>query len=204
MAKGGSRFGAGRPAYKVKAEQLKRIDVREFARRGMLARVGRFTWSWNRGGESSGNIGVTVDPRRAVSLDYTIPNDGQTRFINERVSLIFKPCNFGGARPWFGCPRCERQVAVLYLRAGRFACRHCQRVAYSSQSDSVMASTWRKQRHIETKIGENWQRPKRMRHRTFDRLMDELADCVQRREEALCIFTERFLDALGDRSRWGV
>lgn len=197
MAKGGSRFGAGRPAYKVKAEQLHRIDVREFARRGMLSSGGSFTWSWNRGGEPSGRIGVTVNPQSAVSLDYTITQDGEARSINDRVSLIYKPCNFGGARPWFGCPRCACRVAVLYLRAGRFACRHCQRVAYSSQSDDVMASMWRKQRRIEATIGENWQRPKGMRHRTFERLLDRLANYERRREEALLEFTNQLMKACG-------
>jgi hypothetical protein len=101
------------------------------------------------------------------------------------VAWTYKPCNFGGARPWFQCPRCARQVAQLYMRAGRFACRHCQRVAYSSQAEDVLDRTWRKQQRLEAKLGEYWRRPKGMRLRTYERLIDGVADCDERREAAL-------------------
>jgi hypothetical protein len=191
MAKGGSRLGAGRPGYKAKGEQLQRVDVRVWARQGLLSRARAFSWSWNRGGEPTGSIAVNVIPQSAVRLIYTITTGGEKRDIDDRVTLIYKPCNFGGARPWFQCPRCARQVAVLYMRSGRMACRHCQRVAYSSQSEDVMARTWREQRRIEERLGDHWQRPKGMRQRTYGRLLDRLADCELRRDEALCVAVGR-------------
>lgn len=197
MAKGGSRLGAGRPGYKVKGEQLHRVDVRVWARQGQLSRAHAFSWSWNRGGEPTGSIGVTVFPQSAVRLIYTMTADGEKRNIDERVALIYKPCNFGGARPWFQCPRCTRQVAQLYMRSGRFACRHCQRVAYSSQSEDTMARTWREQRRIEERVGDDWQRPKGMRQRTYDRLMDRLSDCELRRDQAFCVAAARLLGVHG-------
>lgn len=196
MAKGGSRLGAGRPGYKVKGEQLHRVDVRVWARQGQISRAHAFSWSWYRGGEPTGSIGVTVFPQSAVRLIYTMTADGEKRNIDERVALIYKPCNFGGARPWFQCPRCARQVAVLYMRSGRMACRHCQRVAYSSQSEDVMARTWREQRRIEDRLGDDWQRPKGMRQCTYGRLMDRLASCEQRREEAFCVAAQRLFSSL--------
>jgi hypothetical protein len=196
MAKGGSRLGAGRPGYKVKGEQLQRVDVRVWARQGYLSRARAFSWSWNRGGEPTGSIGVTVFPQSAVRLIYTMTADGEKRNIDDRVALIYKRCNFGGARPWFQCPRCTRQVAQLYMRAGRFACRHCQRVAYSSQSEDVMARMWRKQHRIETSIGDDWQRPKGMRRSTYERLIDRLADCEERKEAAFCLAAARLLGSM--------
>jgi hypothetical protein len=196
MAKGGSRLGAGRPGYKVKGEQLHRVDVRVWARQGLLSRARAFSWSWNRGGEPTGSIGVSVIPQSAVRLIYSMTTGGEKRDIDDRVTLIYKPCNFGGARPWFQCPRCARQVAVLYMRSGRMACRHCQRVAYSSQSEDVMARTWREQRRIEERLGDDWQRPKGMRQRTYGRLLDRLADCELRREEAFCVAAVRLLASL--------
>ena len=74
--------------------------------------------------------------------------------------------------------------------------RHCQRVAYSSQSEDVMARTWREQRRIETRLGDDWQRPKGMRQRTYERLMDRLAECEQRRDEAFCIAAQRFISSI--------
>ena len=191
MAKGGSRWGAGRPGYKVKGEQLQRIDVREFARRGMFTKDGSYTYSWIRNGQRSGSIGITVYRQSAVTLDYTFTSDEQSRVVEELVNLIYTPCNFGGTRPWFGCPRCERQVAVLYMRAGRFACRHCQKVAYSSQAEDQIARLWRKQHRIEAKLGEHWQRPKGMRHRTHEMLLNRLEDVEQRREGAFCVTAMR-------------
>ena len=132
-----------------------------------------------------------MSPQSAVTLEYSLTYDGEQRSISELMELIYKPCNFGGARPWFQCPRCARKVAVLYMRSGRFGCRHCQRVAYSSQSEDVMARTWREQRRIEEKIGEDWQRPKGMRQRTYERLRDRLADCELRRDEAFCVAAAR-------------
>jgi hypothetical protein len=185
MGQGGARYGAGRPAYRAKGEQLQRVDVRIWARQGYLSRARAFSWTWNRGGEPTGSIGVTVHPQSAVNLAYTVTNHNITQQINDRVALIYKPCNFGGARPWFQCPRCARQVAQLYMRAGRFACRHCQRVAYSSQAEDVLDRTWRKQQRLEAKLGEYWQRPKGMRLSTYERLRDALWQCEKIRDEAM-------------------
>jgi hypothetical protein len=193
MAKGGARLGAGRPAYKVKGEQLQRIDVRIWARRGMLKGPGWFTWSWSRGGEPTGSIGARVDSTTAVTLQYTATIQGDRRDVSERVAIEQVPCNFGGTRPWFCCTRCARQVAVLYLRGGRFACRHCQRLTYSSQSEDLLDRTWSKQRKIEARLGENWQRPKGMRQRTYERLWESLMDCERLRDEAFSVVVQRFL-----------
>lgn len=38
----------------------------------------------------------------------------------------------------FAFPHCARRVAVLFLRANGFFCRHCNRVAYGSQSDNAL------------------------------------------------------------------
>jgi hypothetical protein len=136
---------------------------------------------------------VNVNPQSDVRLIYTLTLNGEKRNMDERIALIYKPCNFGGSRPWFQCPRCARQVAVLYLRSGRFACRHCQRVAYSSQSEDVMGRMWRKQQSIEARLGDNWLRPKGMRQNTYRRLLDSLMDCEEGREEAFCLLAAQLL-----------
>lgn len=186
MAKGGQRWGAGRPGYRVKGEQLKRVDIRRWAKLGYLSRARAFSWGWSIDGESTGSIGIVVQSSTALSLQYTLTTDGEQRIIKDTVALLHAPCNLGGTRPWFSCPLCARPVAVLYMRAGRFACRHCQRVAYSSQSEDVMGRTWLKQRKVEARLGDNWQRPKGMRIATYERLMDRLHDCEERREMAFC------------------
>lgn len=188
MAKGGQRWGAGRPGYKVKGEELKRVDVRMWAKRGLLNSASGFSWSWSRGGDLAGCIGVYVDSKTALSLRYTATTNDDKRDVCERIAIAHTACNFGGTRAWFCCPRCPKRVAVLYLRAGRFACRHCQRVAYSSQSEDVLGRTWLKQRKLEARLGNDWQRPKGMRLATYQRLLDRLHDCEERRDTA---FSER-------------
>lgn len=184
MAKGGARFGAGRPAYKAKAEQLMRVDIREWHRRGFLGDGHQGSWSWNRGGEPVGNIGFSVS-NHAVHLNYFIGG----RDASQTIIRAQTPCHYGGFRQWFKCPTCQRRTALLYLLRGRFACRHCQQVAYSSQSEDVLGRMWRKQGGIEARLGEDWTRPKGMRQRTYERLLDRLQDCDARRELA---FWERF------------
>ncbi len=186
MAKGGQRWGAGRPGYRVKAEQLKRIDVRRWGKLGYLSRARTFSWGWSSNGESSGSISIVVQSPMALSLRYTVTTNDEKHNIKDTVQLLHAPCNLGGTRPWFSCPRCARPVAVLYMRAGRFACRHCQRVAYSTQSEDVLQRTWLKQRKLEARLGDDWQRPKGMRHATYERLLDRLHDCEARRDMAFC------------------
>lgn len=185
MGTGGMRCGAGRPGYRAKAEQLQRVDVREWARRGYLRGARSFSWSWTRGGEPSGSIAVAVHGPDAVTLRYTFTADKVARGVEERLTIINTPCAYGGARPWFACPRCARRVAVLYMRGGYFACRHCKRVAYSSQSEDILDRLWRKQHRIEKRLDADWRRPKGMRRHTYDRLFAELIECEEGRDVAL-------------------
>lgn len=191
MGKGGMRCGAGRHGYKVKAEHLCRVDVREWARRGYLRGACAFTWSWQRGGEPAGSIGVRVHGPDALTLNYTATVGDVRRDVTERLTMVNTPCAYGGARPWFKCPCCARRVAMLYLRGGRFACRLCKRVAYSSQSDDALDRLWRRQDKIEKRLAPHWQRPKGMRHHTYARLWAGLMDCEARRDDALALFVQR-------------
>lgn len=193
MGTGGMRYGAGRPGYRAKAEQLQRVDVREWARRGYLRGPCSFSWSWNRGGEPSGSISVAVHGPDALTLRYTFTSEGHPRDVAERVAIVRTPCPYGGARPWFGCPRCARRVAVLYLRGGYFACRRCKRVAYSSQSEDILDRLWRKQQWIEARLDESWRRPKGMRQSTYRLLIDKLSDLECHRDSLLCVFVQRLV-----------
>lgn len=197
MGTGGMRLGAGRPGYRAKAEQLHRLDIRDLRRRDLLRCRCSFTWSWQRGGEHSGSIGLQVQSDELLTLRYTLTQDGKARDVVERVTLARQACRYGGSRAWFQCPCCARSVAVLYLRWSRFACRHCQQVAYSSQSEDVMDRTWRKQVKIEARLGQHWQRPKGMRQRTYRRLKNILIDCEERRESAFCVAAARLLASMG-------
>lgn len=182
MSRGGMRFGAGRPATHVKAEHCKSIDVRRWHREGIFAGRHMGSWQWTDGqtGERLATIGYRSEGT-SVALDYLI--DGKD--CSQRVRLTHSACNYGGARPWFICPIRGERVAVLYLRAGRFACRHCQRLAYASQSDDAIGRGWRRQAKLEARLGENWSRPSGMRHATHERILEKIFDCEDQRNAAL-------------------
>lgn len=163
---------------------VQRLDVRQLARRGLLAGSEAFVWRWNRAGEPAGSIGIVVDSGRRLTLRYTSTETDVPRRVEQRVNLLATACALGGVRSWFACPCCGRRVALLYLRWGRFACRHCQRVAYASQSEDELGRLWRKQAKIESRLGEHWTRPKGMRRCVYDRLLAAVIACEANREHA--------------------
>jgi len=185
--KGGSRFGAGRPAQHVKAEHCLSLDVRKLARKQCLE-SGRCSWRWwnTSTGETLGSIGLT-GRLGALALNYTA--DGQP--IHEHVTVTRTPCAFGGSRPWFKCPRCWGRVAVLYLRGGRFRCRACHGLRYASQSEDACGRSWRKQSKLEARLGENWRKPKGMHKATRERLLEAIWACEEVREDALAAYMDR-------------
>jgi hypothetical protein len=201
MGKGGSRYGAGRPGYRGKAEHLQRVEIGRWHRGGYLHAGTRFTWSWNCGGDPTGSIGVQVFGPDSLRLQYAIVgDDDRRRDASLTIRIDHTSCNYGGSRPWFVCPVCHHRAGVLYLRAGRFACRCCNRVAYVSQSCDALDWMWRKEAKIEARLGDNWRRPKGMRRRTHDRLIEELVDCEDRRSDAFCTMALRMfgVDMLKD------
>lgn len=191
MGTGGMRTGAGRPGSKAKAEHLHRIEVGQWARRGYLRGPCTFSWVWHRDGERTGAISVYVDSPGRARLVYGITKDGETRDASQKLGIVSTACALGGQRAWFACPLCSRRAGVLYLRWARFACRHCQRVAYSSQSEDGLDRLWRKQSKIERRLDDNWQRPKGMRQHTHRRLVDQVIELETLRDAALCEFAAR-------------
>jgi len=190
MGTGGMRCGAGRPPSHVKAEHCRRIDVRRWNREGLLAqgRSGIWQWTCSETGAQLAAIGYRSDGG-TVTLNYSV--NGEARV--QAIGLGRTHCQYGGSRPWFHCPVRGERVAILFFRAGRFACRDCQRIAYASQSDDVCARTWRKQARLESRLGPNWQRPKGMHSTTYERLTSLLWDCEERRDTVLGAFLHRML-----------
>lgn len=200
MGKGGSRFGAGRPGYRVKAEHTKRVEIGRWSREGRLRAGSTFTWSWTLDGRPSGSIGLRMLDNDAMRFGYSIGSGDDLRDASQVVPIVRTACPYGGTRPWFACPICNRRVGVLYMRGGRFACRHCQRVSYASQSEDGMGRMWRRQSKLEARLGDDWTRPKGMRQHTYTRLLDRLQECVERRDAAFCEVAARMF-GFGDVDR---
>ena len=187
MGRGGSRYGAGRPGWHVKAEHCLRLDVRKLARHKVLA-GGMFSWRWTNShtGEESGSITIYSRPD-GLRLSFT--QNGKP--CDHEVGIVRTACNYGGTRPWLLCPPCGARVAVLYLRSGRFICRHCAKVVYASQSEDVFGRGWRIQAKLEARLDKYWQRPKGMHHATRNKLVAAIQACEELRDRALVHFAQR-------------
>lgn len=193
MGTGGARYGAGRPGWHRKAEHCRRIDVRRWHRAGVLqpGSVGGWCWSDPETGEQRASIGYAAEAD-AVRLSFSVNGTP----VAQRVPILHTACNYGGARPWFGCPHCGRRVGVLFLAGGRFMCRHCARVAYLSQSEDEGGRAWLKQRKAEAKLGPDGTKPAGMHWATFMRLRSVIVECEARRDAAFVEVCARLMPHL--------
>ena len=166
---GGKRLGAGRSGWRQKCEDFLPLDIRKLRAHGRLRAGTRFRWGWRRPDEDEqlGEVRVGADPR-GLALTYHSEH-GDTE---HRVEFTWTPCRFGGQRTWFVCPCCGRRCAVLYGvdHRGRFSCRLCMNLAYSSETEDTTGRLWRKQLKLEAKLSEHGAKPKWTRWRTYMRI----------------------------------
>jgi hypothetical protein len=173
-------YGSGRKFGANCADDQLAIDVRQWRREGRLIAGARFNASWSRRGKEVGNMGVTTESG-LVRLSYSWQkNSGESGRLDYPVSLQTTSCHYGGVRYWFTCPAvgCGKRVAKLYLGDTYFACRHCYRLAYSSQRETKGDRGYRGAGKVRKKLG--WipgianppgGKPKGMHWRTYSRLV---------------------------------
>jgi ribosomal protein S27AE len=166
MARGGWRYGAGRPGWRAVAETTLRLDLRQL--RHHPPGCGAFPWAWTYSdGTSAGSI--VIDSRTAgMELRYT----ANGRPVQDWVPYARTEPHFGGSRLWLRCPRCAGRVIVLYLLGERFVCRRCGSVRYASQGEDVIGRAMRRQDKLSRRLGEDGSRPRGMHERTYARLIE--------------------------------
>lgn len=129
-----------------------RLDIRALARNGGLKTGHARIWSWQStaGGLSRIVIEATFDSLRLAYLA-----DGKPQ--SYRIRIEQTACHYGGTRPWFRCPSCDRRVAVLYSR-GVFVCRHCTKLNYASQNETARwratSAAWKLRYSLGLKAGD--------------------------------------------------
>lgn len=178
-------FGSGRRWHwsaKDTTDAYRAIDVRRWARAGLLEPGRHFGWQWSIDGEKIAEIRAQSEHGQ-VRLNYrTRSYGGDWEPMSYPVRLIYTPCNYGGERVWFSCPAqgCGRRVAKLY-GGSVFACRHCHQLAYPSQREKRHDRTLRRAEKIRARLG--WEpgidnipggKPKGMHWRTYNHLTREL------------------------------
>ncbi|MDA8482640.1 hypothetical protein NNO07_06125 [Pseudomonas resinovorans] len=118
-------------------EDYRCLSVREIQRDGILVAGWRGNWRWSRNGEVRASVGLEVESLTRVRLTYQSrwPDQDKAQQMDYTVDVEWLPCHFGGSRPMFCCPRCDRRVVSLYGGAV-FVCRHCHQLNYRCQQGS--------------------------------------------------------------------
>jgi hypothetical protein len=171
-------FGSGqRWNSKARTSSYSRLDVRNWQQRGFLVVGRRFvSGAW----EIEVIASMKRDEPNTVCL---YPRDGWRQQREPyRVWIEWTPCNYGGKRAWFVCPRgCGHRVAILYYGDSP-ACRHCYQLAYESQQDSGWNRLLRLARTSRMQLGGSANlaeplpdKPKGMHWRTYSRLYRQAA-----------------------------
>jgi hypothetical protein len=134
-------YGSGRPSHKQKIESCKSLDINRFHRKGILATGRRGSWIWSQDAVEVGRIDYEAQ-EGCLILKYKVQRYGdEWEHVRQSTPVVYLPCRYGGQRPYFQCPgvmsgrHCGRRVAKLFLGGNYFLCRHCYRLAYSSQSE---------------------------------------------------------------------
>ena len=165
---------------KTTTDAFHSIDVRRWARRGLLEPGTSFGWQWSIEGKEVASIRASAERGRII-LSYRSRSHGSDwENMRYAVTLLSQPCYLGGERLWFQCPAqgCTRRVAILY--GGRvFACRHCHQLVYPSQRELPFQRASRRADKVRASIG--WDqdevcglKPKHMHWRTFEKKVVEI------------------------------
>ena len=138
---------------KTTLDEVHRLDVRWLQRHGYLQRWARGVLTWHRGEHDAGAVGVALEDGRLVVAYRFKASGGDWEPVRQVLDLDWTPCHFGGQRPWFRCPGCQRRVAVLCLDGKWFLCRHCYELPYGSQQETAEDRHYRKVRKIRDRLG---------------------------------------------------
>lgn len=172
-------FGSGRGQDgKDTTSDMRPLDIRRLQRDGLLTPGRAFGWHWTVNGEEVASIQMRTEADRVILNYRSRSNGGEWQPMEYPVYLEWTPCHLGGRRAWFLCPArgCGRRVAILF-GGSIFACRHCHKLAYECQRESVDDRAARRADTIRRRLGwqpgilngEGW-KPRGMHWRTYERL----------------------------------
>jgi len=185
---------------------LLKLDIRILRHQGALRPGAWSTQTWSRRGEPVGTISTMMALAGDVlTLSYSISgHDRDREDVRETVWLDTTPCHFGGERSWFLCPSCQSRRDVLFSVNGRFRCRACHDLAYTSTREDAMDRATRRIWRIQEKLGyfagDPWHippRPAGMGRRTYWRLASRLRDEITRRDALFAFEIQAMAKRLG-------
>jgi hypothetical protein len=93
------RYGA-----KSTTDDYNALDVRRWAREGVLRPGYWGGWQWTRNGETVASIQLRAEQDRAILIYRHRSGDAEWEDEHYAVRIVRTPCNLGGSRAWFICP----------------------------------------------------------------------------------------------------
>ena len=167
-------------------EECHVLNVRDLKNQNLLRQGSSGSLSWLRAGEKIGSVSFRYDEPWLILLYTYADRDASRSSSTESILVEWTPCNYGGSRPWLGCPACGRRVVALALHRTRFLCRQCHKLPYKSQMEARIDRVIRRARRIRKKVGASsdelseplWDRPKGMHEKTFSRYAAEYSDIL--------------------------
>jgi NAD(P)-dependent dehydrogenase (short-subunit alcohol dehydrogenase family) len=128
-------------------DDYRTLDVRRWAREGVLRPGYSGGWQWTRDGETVASIQMRAEQDRVILSYRHRSGDGEWKDEQYGVRIVRTPCRLGSSRAWFICPAvgCGQRVAILY-GGGIFACRHCYQIAYASSREDAGGRATRRTR----------------------------------------------------------
>ena len=160
------------------------LDIRKITRKGLLVPGSRFSWQWLLNDQPMAGISIRVYSFQRMLLCYRIKSTGEV--VEQWVQTQTSPCQLGGERHWFTCPKCSKRVAVLYAPGRYFACRQCGGLGYATQKEGAGDRASAKADKIRSRLG--WEagilngcdlKPKGMHWKTYHRLKSHHDALVQ-------------------------
>lgn len=192
-------------------DPLLKLGIARLRTMGALRPGAWCTHSWTCRGEPSGTITTIMEhDGHTLTLDYRTQAQGETEWtpIREAVTIDRTPCHYGGERPWFLCPGCQVRRGVLFSVGGRFRCRQCHQLAYSSTRESPSDRSIRRIQELQRTLGGGgwgvpiWDVPRKpdgMSWRRYGRLRAELIREMERQDALFdADMQRRFGHLLGD------
>lgn len=142
------------------------------------------------GGYGSGRTGgrCTVERATRIVVGRGVSALPETTAF-PTVPVVWTNCRFGGRRPWFLCPNCDRRRSAVFVVGRHRACRVCLGLAYRSQRLATHDRAVRRRIRCEERIGGSPRfklitKPRSMHWRTWERLVAAAVDADRRALEA--------------------
>jgi len=204
-------WNSGRRGGLPTVEDGLRLDLADLMRKGVVrlgqANSGSLAWTYVGTGEKRASIGYETKcfdySSASVRLTYNVNGTS----MDYRIWLERTPCNFGGFRWWWLCPRSGQRVRVLCLPPGEtmFVARAVYRLPYESQRRSPIDGTHDRLRRLYRKLGGTYRyfedpipaRPKGMHHRTYARLAGAIEHAERSHDQIWLAGSLRLLGRLG-------